>query len=631
MAAIALVGVWLAPAAIAQTGQEGARTAIVMDGSSSMLEPEGSGTRLDAAKEATNQLIDSLPETAHVGMLAYGTEVTDAPENHARGCQDIRVLAPVETVDKTALHSAVDGLQAAGYTPIGNALRAAAEELGDSGERSIVLVSDGIDTCAPPDPCEVAKELSADGVDLAVHVVGFKADPQARQQLECISKATGGTYRQADDAASLVESLEFLTQRALNPYETYGTEFQFADSVDDAQWLGAGLYQTRVRAEVEVEDATEQFFKVAVPEGYIGRISVTALPNISLYGDNQDVQTRIEALNPQESCSTSTKDSVTTYSGGFEPPNTAVISINPKDREKCDMEQWAVKTVITSADTFGNGQAQDINVEVSVQLEPELDPNENRPFTPGRSGDSGDSAALSISQPQAVSGGNSFNNAATISEGAYSDAIVPGETRFYAFDVDWNQQPVVTIRTGPSARDSADRMGFTVFGPLRHELAGGSLSIYRDPVEESTASVNRPINYLNREMTGNGFDYATAGTHYIAVSMSRGGDDDAVGIEQPYEFALKLNGSTGVGPDWRPTTDPGPAPADAPPSARPADAQAANAGNGGQAVSDDATAAAANTSEAESLPLWATIAIGAGVVLVAGGALSAWLLLSRRK
>ncbi|MGW3467377.1 hypothetical protein ACWDKQ_02650 [Saccharopolyspora sp. NPDC000995] len=40
-------------------------------------------------------------------------------------------------------------------------LRAAAEALPEEVLRSITLISDGLDTCAPPDPCEVARELDA--------------------------------------------------------------------------------------------------------------------------------------------------------------------------------------------------------------------------------------------------------------------------------------------------------------------------------------------------------------------------------------------------------------------------------------------------------------------------------------
>src|SRR5699024_11238441 len=94
----------------------------------------------------------------------------------------------------------IDGLEARGYTPIGNALRAAADDLSaDAAERSIVLVSDGIDTCAPPPACEVAEELADEGIGLAVHTVGVRADEATRADRECLADVAGGTYRQADE------------------------------------------------------------------------------------------------------------------------------------------------------------------------------------------------------------------------------------------------------------------------------------------------------------------------------------------------------------------------------------------------------------------------------------------------
>src|SRR5699024_12170844 len=86
--------------------------------------------------------MDALPDTARVGGLAYGVQVDDAPVKHAPGCEDIRARAPVGAVDKDRLRGEIDGLEARGYTPIGNALRAAADDLSaDAAERSIVLVS----------------------------------------------------------------------------------------------------------------------------------------------------------------------------------------------------------------------------------------------------------------------------------------------------------------------------------------------------------------------------------------------------------------------------------------------------------------------------------------------------------
>ncbi|MEX3515789.1 MULTISPECIES: hypothetical protein [unclassified Corynebacterium] len=170
-----------------------------------------------------------------MGLVAYGANETDAPENHEAGCQDIETLSPVGKLDRDKFSKGIGDLTPTGYTPMGNALRHAADELPDDGERSIILVSDGIDTCAPPEVCTVAKELADDGVGLAIHTVGFKVDDEAREELECISEATGGEYRQADDADKLAEDLKFLSQRAVTTHKAAGTEFEFADTIEDAK------------------------------------------------------------------------------------------------------------------------------------------------------------------------------------------------------------------------------------------------------------------------------------------------------------------------------------------------------------------------------------------------------------
>ena len=105
--------------------------------------------------------------------MTYGTGTSNAPEEHDAGCRDVTTLAPVRSGQLDDIRGEVDDIEASGYTPMGSALRQAAEELPAEGERSIVLVSDGIDTCAPPPVCEVAEELHDQGIDLIINTVGF--------------------------------------------------------------------------------------------------------------------------------------------------------------------------------------------------------------------------------------------------------------------------------------------------------------------------------------------------------------------------------------------------------------------------------------------------------------------------
>jgi Ca-activated chloride channel family protein len=141
---------------------------------------------------------------------------------------------------------AIDQVQARGWTPVGASLRAAEQDLPASGERTVVLVSDGIDSCAPPDPCEVARELAQRGTHLKVHTIGFQIDGPAREQLQCIAEATGGTYQDAPDAAALSSQLKQLSTRAMRTFASEGKPVSGGSSFRDAPKLESGLYKDTI-------------------------------------------------------------------------------------------------------------------------------------------------------------------------------------------------------------------------------------------------------------------------------------------------------------------------------------------------------------------------------------------------
>ncbi len=178
---------------------------IVLDASGSMNNKDASGTRIDAAKRAVDTVVDALPDGTSLGMIVYGTSTDGSDAAKAAGCQDSRTIVPMGPLDRRAFAAAVHGVVASGYTPIGSALRTAVAQLPQTGPRTVIVVSDGIDTCAPPDACAVATEIADPG--LAVHTVGFQVDAQARQQLGCIADAAGGSYVDAGNAAQLAARL----------------------------------------------------------------------------------------------------------------------------------------------------------------------------------------------------------------------------------------------------------------------------------------------------------------------------------------------------------------------------------------------------------------------------------------
>ena len=566
------------PADVEELADEDSSVALIMDASDSMMaEDVDGGTRLDAAKQAANQLVDSLPETAVMGMLVYGASESNAPDNSERGCEDIDVLAPVERINKKELSAEIDGIEAQGYTPMGNALRAAADELGSEGDRSIILVSDGIDTCAPPPVCDVAEELAGEGFDLTIHTVGFKADEAAQEELECVSEVSGGTYVEANNAEELGHQLEFLAQRDVVGYETAGTEFEYADTIEDAEWLGEGQYQTRVEA-TATDDVT-RYFRVAVPEGHDAHVSVTAIPDRDESGetdaenDDGDVILRVNEVsnNLDGSDCQATKIAVPGSGGAdlrnYSPTRPLTSFIDGSDPGNCDMDEWIIGHSFTG-DGYNNLDGEELSVEVNVFFEPV--PPENVVLPEGHNGSASQNVdEVSFEDAQETENGTSFNDAVEIEPGTYNNKIVAGEVHYYKVPVEWGQIPQLAIRSRLNENIDHAWMTAQLVNPVRTVVEDPHLtSSSSNDTEVARATADRPVRYNNRNANWGGGSSTVAGDYFIAVSMSIPQQEGSLsGIEQDYELAVDVTGEVDEHPnDWRPSYEPGPEPTDEPPT-----------------------------------------------------------------
>ncbi|MFF2199720.1 VWA domain-containing protein [Streptomyces sp. NPDC058145] len=257
-----------AGAAADETEQAAPKVELVLDVSGSMRTRDiDGGTRMAAAKQAFNEVLDATPEEVELGIRTLGANYHG--NDRRTGCKDTAQLYPVGPLDRTDAKTAVATLAPTGWTPIGPALLKAADDLnGGDGTRRIVLISDGEDTCQPLDPCEVAREIAAKGIGLTIDTLGLVPDAKTRDQLSCIADATGGTYTSVQHKEELSDRVGQLVDRAADPVVT-PVATEGATECAKAPALKSGLYTDRE------EFGQQRWYKVDVNPGQELRASVS--------------------------------------------------------------------------------------------------------------------------------------------------------------------------------------------------------------------------------------------------------------------------------------------------------------------------------------------------------------------
>jgi len=212
LSAIALLGMLMcaAPASAADRN-----VALILDASGSMNGRLADGSRkIVAAKSAVADLVQKIPDDVNLSFRAYGHQ----HHRSKHDCKDTQLLVPAGSAaaNRNDITGSSEALKAQGYTPITYVLGLAADDLKEAtGQKTIVLVSDGKETCEG-DPCVLARKLAEADADLTIHTVGFGVDAQARLQLQCIAGTARGSYRDAGTALDLLKTME---KAAIDPPE----------------------------------------------------------------------------------------------------------------------------------------------------------------------------------------------------------------------------------------------------------------------------------------------------------------------------------------------------------------------------------------------------------------------------
>ena len=519
----------------------------MLDASGSMNDPDPSGvSKLAAAQKALSSVVDTLPDSAVVGLRVYGATV-NVPSPTPQSCADSQLIAPIAPLDRAGLKAAVGSFKAVGDTPIAHALGEGVKDLGSAGKRNIVLVSDGEENCVP-DPCPAVKALVAAGVDLQIDTVGFGVGDKARQQLQCIADAGRGSYYDAKDAGALTTSLGKLSERALRPFSVSGTPVRATDAPEAGPVLAPGQYTDSFAT-----GTAKRYYRVNRTPGSTVRLSVTSRPPArgSIF-DFEDMV--LTVTTPGGSlCGQDTETR-------FDAKRQSVAVGHPgrgRGRRAHDVQQGVPRRDRARRRREPDqGGGTEVPVELLVieeppvadvtALPPAVDAANVAPVVAPASG-----------AEQRVVGGGSFSDAATLAPGTYADTILPGEQVFYRVRVEFGQQLAVTAdvpapgQNVPLGNVSYIYVDLDTWAPDRAAIVRSSgepkTNALLGPNTRSAVvgDYTAPVQYLNRAAKATSGGYSTtdlrrtalAGYYYVAVSRSRATEPDE---SLPFDIRLRV-------------------------------------------------------------------------------------------
>ncbi|WP_265445278.1 vWA domain-containing protein [Flexivirga meconopsidis] len=519
------------------------RLEIVLDSSGSMADPATDGKpKIQAARQALTTMVNGMPAGSQVGMRVYGA--TQSPgKDTAAACSDSQQVVPIETLDKSKLNAAIGRYSPKGQTPTSYALKEAAKDLGDSGQRSIVLVSDGEATCSP-DPCVTAKELAKQGVDLRVDVVGFKVSQKARGQLQCIASATNGQYYDAADTSGLTSALQTAKTRALQPFSIGGKPVTGTPTSSGAPVIGPGRWTDKAPATGKV--AKFYALQHTMPNSSF-LVGVTSRPSA------EDSQLQLQLKTPDgTSCgSISPTASNNLFGRTLLTGALSSASTNSTTNKACASQNL---TLSVSQTDWGN-DAAGTPVELDVV---EVPAATNEGVLPREADDPTWQTMPSAATPTPTPGGTGLPDASPVTSGSNSSFdLLPGETKFFKVPATWGQQiqAQATAEQNPTYGSGSYRnLSVSILSPAGGYVQDGLPQQMPDTgsgklnnsalISDDGAMVGAttvPIRYTNSGSYSERTEATSApGDYYIAVALTPQSGDKPDTQRSPLKMTLQV-------------------------------------------------------------------------------------------
>jgi hypothetical protein len=184
---------------------------VILDASGSMLQRIDGERRIAIARDTLTALVlDTLPAGTGFALRVFGHREADSCRT------DLEIpLGPLQPDRAVAVIGAIDAMNLA-KTPLGHSIALAAADLdGVGGQRVLVVVTDGEETC-DGDTAAAIQRLRDLGWEIRVNIVGLAIDdPTLVETFRAWAALGGGAYFGADDRDGLGRAL---TRAVTGPY-----------------------------------------------------------------------------------------------------------------------------------------------------------------------------------------------------------------------------------------------------------------------------------------------------------------------------------------------------------------------------------------------------------------------------
>jgi hypothetical protein len=271
---------------------------LILDSSESMQELVERRPKSEVARDVMNEVVGELPADIAVGLRLYGhwgrwvgrkqdPKASIVPASDPRLNTDSDLVVPIALLtdeQRKKLTTWIDWARPRGKTPMIYSLLQAKDDFPATfgGGKTVVLVSDGVDTCGGKLE-DVAAAYRDSGLAAVVHVVGFDIEGTvAQKQLQEIAKLGGGRYYSARNSSDLAAALrEAVPKLGFEVYDETGDKLVAHGALNgDPLELKPGKYQVHLSGiklePVAIELATGQELNLQLDED--GKLVVPAGP-----------------------------------------------------------------------------------------------------------------------------------------------------------------------------------------------------------------------------------------------------------------------------------------------------------------------------------------------------------------